>query len=189
MYAEFDLPYGQASLKVRVPERNLAFVLESREREGLADERLVVTQALRNPIGARPLAEAVRPRDRVVVIATDNTRACPDDRLLPPILAELELVVPRENITIVVALGLHPPLDGDGLRRLLGQDVVGRYRVLNHDPAQTVNIGTTTRGTPVDIYRAVVEADFRVSTGFIEPHFFAGGRASLQACSASTRRT
>ncbi len=182
MYAEFELPYGASSLKVRVPERNLAFVLESRDCAGLPDERRAVLQALRDPIGARPLVEMVRPHDRVVVIATDNTRACPDDRLLPPILAELESVVPRENITIVVALGLHPPLDVVGLRRLLGDDIVAQYRVLNHDPAQTVNIGTTTRGTPVDIFRTVVEADFRVSTGFIEPHFFAGfsgGRKSI----------
>lgn len=182
MYAEFDLPYGASSLKVRVPERNLAFVLESRDREGLPDERQAVLQALRSPIGARPLVESVRPNDRVVVIATDNTRACPDDRLLPPILAELESVVPRQNITIVVALGLHPPLDVVGLRRLLGDDIVAQYRVLNHDPAQTVNIGRTTRGTPVDIFRTVVDADFRLSTGFIEPHFFAGfsgGRKSI----------
>ncbi len=182
MFAEFELPYGTSSLKVRVPERNLSFVLESRDRPGLPDEGAAVLRALRSPIGSKPLAQSVRCGDRVVVIVTDNTRACPGDRLLPPILAELESVVPRENVTIVVALGLHPPLDEDGLRRLIGSDIVAQYRVLNHDPAQTVNIGTTTRGTPVDIYRPVVEADFRLSTGFIEPHFFAGfsgGRKSI----------
>ncbi|MCK4580595.1 MAG: nickel-dependent lactate racemase, partial [Dehalococcoidia bacterium] len=120
--------------------------------------------------------------DKVAVIVTDNTRACPDDRLVPPILAELERKVARDNITIIVALGLHPPLDREELARLLGRDITEKYNVVNHDPSATLFLGQTSRGTPVDINTRVVEADFRVSTGFIEPHFFAGfsgGRKSI----------
>ncbi len=181
-YAEFRLPYGTTTVGVRVPEENVAFVLEPHHRPGLADEAAAIVEALRNPVGQKPLAAAVKPADRVVIIVTDNTRACPDDRLLPPIMAELERVVSPDRITIVVALGLHPPLDEDELRQSLGSDIVDRYRVLNHDPSTVVNIGTTARGTPVDINPVVVEADFRLSTGFIEPHFFAGfsgGRKSI----------
>lgn len=182
MHAEFALPYGDTQLMVRVPEKNLAFVLEPRHEPGVPDENAAVTAALRSPIGQKPLVEAVRSTDRVVVIVTDNTRACPDDRLLPPILTELERVVAREQITVVVALGLHPPLSEGELRRLLGAQIVDQYRVVNHDPSKVVNIGTTSRGTPVDIFETVVSADFRLSTGFIEPHFFAGfsgGRKSI----------
>ncbi len=182
MHTEFSLPYGDAHLTVRVPDRNLAFVLQPRHEAGLPDEAAAVTSALRNPIGQAPLVEVVKPTDRVVIIVTDNTRACPDDRLLPPILAELERVVPADQITIVVALGLHPALNDAELRRLLGSRIVEGYRVVNHDPSAVVNIGTTSRGTPVDILKLVVDADFRLSTGFIEPHFFAGfsgGRKSI----------
>jgi nickel-dependent lactate racemase len=115
-------------------------------------------------------------------MVTDNTRPCPDDRLLPPILAELEAKIPRENITIMVAVGLHPPLDKQELVKKLGRDIVENYNVINHDVNQCVYIGTTSRGTPVDINTRVVEADFRLSTGFIEPHWFAGfsgGRKSI----------
>lgn len=181
-HAEFDLPYGHSHLRVRVPEKNLAFVLEPTHRQGLPDEAGAVTAALRAPIGRKPLVELLQSTDRVVVIVTDNTRACPDDRLLPPILAELERVVPRDQITIVVALGLHPPLNQEELQRLLGAAIVAHYRVVNHDPSSVINIGTTSRGTPVDINPIVVNADFRLSTGFIEPHFFAGfsgGRKSI----------
>ncbi len=182
MNESFQLPYGNRYLTVQIPKRHLRFVLEPRQTAGLRDEYTAVISALRQPIGSRPLAERVRPTDRVVVIVTDNTRACPDDRLLPPILAELEAVVPRQQITIVVALGLHPPLDTAELRQLLGNAIVSNYTVVNHDPSAVVNIGTTTRGTPVNINRLVVEADFRLATGFIEPHFFAGfsgGRKSI----------
>lgn len=182
MDAQFSLPYGDTHLEVRIPQQHVAFVLTTKHLAGLSDEAAAVTAALRSPIGSEPLAARLRPADHVVVIVTDNTRACPDDRLLPPILSELERVVPAEQITIVVALGLHPPLDRPGLERLVGRDVVAKYRVLNHDPSRVVNIGTTTRGTPVDIFDVVVNADFRLSTGFIEPHFFAGfsgGRKSI----------
>ncbi len=181
-YTEFELPYGAGSLKAHVPSENIAFVLQARHEQGLRDETAAVTAALRQPIAQKPLVDCVQPQDRVVVLVTDNTRACPDDRLLPPILCELERIVPRHQITILVALGLHPPLDAEALRRLLGPEVVDNYRVLNHDPNSVVNIGTTTRGTPVDINPLVAEADFCMSTGFIEPHFFAGfsgGRKSI----------
>lgn len=182
MFAEFELPYGTGTVPVRVPEKNLACVIEPRHVVGVADEAAAILLALRNPIGQKPLAEAVSPEDRVVVIVTDNTRACPDDRLLPPLLSELERVVPREQITIVVALGLHAPLGRTELETLVGSDIVAAYNVVNHDAVNTVHIGTTTRGTPVMINPLVVNADFRVSTGFIEPHFFAGfsgGRKSI----------
>ena len=182
MFAEFELPYGTRTLKARVPESNVSFVLQPRHENGLRDESAAVTAALREPIGRGPLVECIRPKDKVVVIATDNTRACPDDRLLPPILAELQRVVDPEQITVLVALGLHPPLNADELRALLGAYVVDNYRVLNHDPGSVVNIGTTSRGTPVEINPLVIDADFCMSTGFIEPHFFAGfsgGRKSI----------
>jgi nickel-dependent lactate racemase len=182
MFAEFELPYGTGTLPLRVPQKNLACVIEPRHIAGAEDESAAILLALRNPIGQKPLAETVSGDDRVVVIVTDNTRACPDDRILPPLLSELERVVPREQITIVVALGLHAPLGRGELETLVGSDIVAAYNVVNHDPAKTVRIGITTRGTPVMINPLVVEADFRVSTGFIEPHFFAGfsgGRKSI----------
>jgi len=179
---EIELPYEECALTARIPTRNIACVLTRQDAPGLADERQAITQSLRSPIESPPLRDLVKPSDKVMVIATDNTRPCPDDRILPPLLAELESKVPRENITIIVALGLHPPLNKTELAQKLGEGIVADYNVFNHDVNDTVYIGTTSRGTPVDINRRVIEADFRISTGFIEPHFFAGfsgGRKSI----------
>ncbi len=174
MFTEFQFPYGNSVLTARVPSKNIAFVLKRKHARGLANETAALLEAIRYPINAPPLSDCISGSDKVVVIVTDNTRACPDDRLLPPLLAELERSLPRENITVIVALGLHPPLSTEELIEKLGRDIVSGYRVLNHDTAETVNIGTTSRGTPVEVNRRVLEADFRISTGFIEPHFFAG---------------
>ncbi len=182
MNKEFDFPYGDSFLKAQIPAANIAYSLETCETDGIENEYEAISGSLRRPIGSLPLMERIEPDNRIVVLVTDNTRACPDDRLLPPILAELEQKVPRENITIIIALGLHPPLDREALVKKLGNKIVESYRVLNHDVNDCVYIGTTTRGTPVDINRRVIEADFRLSTGFIEPHFFAGfsgGRKSI----------
>lgn len=182
MNKEFELPYGDSTVKVSIPAGNLSFVLDIKDVKGVENESECIINSLRCPIEQLPLRDSVSKDDKVVVIVTDNTRPCPDDRLLPPILAELEQKVPRQNITIIVALGLHQPLAREELARLLGKDIVERYNVINHDPAQTTYLGKTSRGIPVDINTKVVEADFRISTGFIEPHFFAGfsgGRKSI----------
>jgi nickel-dependent lactate racemase len=182
MNTEFNFPYGDSFLKAHIPEKNISFVLEKHEFSGIVNEREAITNSLRIPIGCPSLGECIRKNDRVVVIVTDNTRACPDDRLLPPILAELEQKVPRDNITIIIALGLHPPLNREALIKKLGSDIEENYRVLNHDIDDIIYLGITSRGTPVEINRQVVEADFRISTGLIEPHFFAGfsgGRKSI----------
>ena len=55
--------------------------------------------------------------------------------------------------------------------------MVRDYRVLNHEPenrAALVQFGTMRDGTPALINRHLAEADVRIITGFIEPHFFAG---------------
>jgi len=181
-YEELELPYGNGFIKASVPVKNLKRIINSTYVEGLDNESEAITASLRSPISSPPLLEHVNKDDKVVVLVTDNTRPCPDDRLVPPILAELEHKVSKENITIIVALGLHPPLERNELVNLLGLEIVENYKVVNHDISDTTYIGTTSRGTPVDINRRVVEADFRISTGFIEPHFFAGfsgGRKSI----------
>lgn len=174
MTNECEFPYGERSLHARPPDGHKWTILKSHYARGLQNPEEAITNSLRTPIGTLPLRQCLRPENKVVIIVTDNTRACPDDKILPPLLAEVETVVPAANIILIVALGLHVALNRGELIEKLGSAIVNRYAVVNHDSTQTVNIGTTSRGNPVEINRRVVEADFRISTGFIEPHFFAG---------------
>ncbi|HYV32662.1 MAG TPA: nickel-dependent lactate racemase, partial [Candidatus Binatia bacterium] len=102
--------------------------------------------------------------------------ATPNERLIPWLLQHLAQV-PREKITLLNQLGTHRPNTRAELEKMLTPEVVRAYRVLNHEPeniAAHVQLGTTGDGTPAWINRHVVEADVRIITGFIEPHFFAG---------------
>jgi nickel-dependent lactate racemase len=174
MNVEFQFPYGQSFLKAALPEKNIAMVLERKKAAGIPDEKAAIRQALRSPIGSAPLRERVKPDACVAIIVTDNTRACPDAHILPVILEELEPLTPRTNITIILALGLHRPMTEEEMKTKLGADIVDGYRVVNHDAERVVKLGTTSRGNTVEVSRWATEADFRISTGFIEPHFFAG---------------
>jgi len=170
-----QLAYGQGHLPVVLPDDRTT-VIKPAHRPGLADERAAVTAALDQPIAARPLREWIKPGDRVCITFTDLTRATPNDRLIPWLLDYLS-GVPRDQITLLNQLGTHRPNTPAELDKLLTPAVTRHYRVLNHEPenpAVLKQFGTMRDGTPALIHRHLAEADVRIITGFIEPHFFAG---------------
>ena len=179
---KIQLPYGNLHIDFDMPDSYSHCILNEKHVPGLINEKEIILESLENPVGCQALRKSIGENDKVAIITTDNTRPCPDDRILPVILKVLTGIIPRDNITIIVGLGLHSPLDTGELIKKFGKNIVEEYNVINHDPAQCVNIGKTSRGIPVEINRVAVEADFRISTGFIEPHFFAGfsgGRKSI----------
>jgi lactate racemase len=172
-----QLAYGQGHLSVEMPDRRTT-VIEPSHTPGLPDEREAVRAAFENPIGCAPLRDWIKPGNRVCIAFTDITRATPNDRLVPWLLGALsDAHVPRENITLLNSLGTHRPNTRAELEKLLTPEVVRDYRVLNHEPENPRELrqfGTTGDGTPALINRTLAEADMRIITGFIEPHFFAG---------------
>lgn len=170
-----SLAYGRGQISIELPESQTT-VIEPSHTPGLPDERAAVARALAEPIGTRPLREWIRPGDSVCISFTDITRATPNDRIIPWLLEYLK-DVPREKITLLNSLGTHRPNTRSELEKLLTPEVVSGYRVLNHEPENPealVQFGETRDGTPALINRHFAEADVRIVTGFIEPHFFAG---------------
>ena len=148
-------------------------------REEFPDQDVTVRGAV--SIGRRlmdPLAELVKPGDKVVVVHTDITRATPNERILPVLLDELETAgIARQDISLLNGLGTHRPQTEAELRAMLGDRLVEGYRCLQHDAfddTNLVSLGETSFGHPVRLNRTLLEADFKILTGFIEPHFFAG---------------
>ena len=186
-----DLAYGRTGLSVNLPDQTC--IVRSRFAPGLPDEAAAIRQALRQPIGSAPLAAKVKPGDTVVIVHSDITRATPNNRILPVILAELEEVgIARQDITLLNALGTHRPQTEAELRAMLGDNIVDGYRCLQHnafDEANLVSLGQTSLGHPVRVNRTLMEAEARIFTGFIEPHFFAGfsggPKAALPALSGA----
>ncbi len=169
------LAYGREGLWIDLPDRNVT-VVEPRFVPGLPDERAAIAGALRQPLDSPPLRELVDPADSIAIVFSDVTRPTPNDRLLPPLLAELGHV-PREQIVLINALGMHRPNTDEELRRMLGDGIVDGYRVVQHDAHDEnslVSLGQTRFGHEILVNRAYAEARVKILTGFIEPHFFAG---------------
>lgn len=173
---QVHLAYGRHGLDVSLPD--CAEVVSSRYVPGVPDEVAALRGALAAPIASAPLAEKVRPGDRVVIVHSDITRATPNDRILPVLLAELEAAgIARKDIRLLNALGTHRAQTEAELRTMLGSAVVDSYCCLQHnafDDAGLVPLGVTARGNPVRVNRVYMESDVKILTGFIEPHFFAG---------------
>jgi nickel-dependent lactate racemase len=169
------LQYGSSGLDLRVDAPNVT-VVEPRYVKGLADEKAGFQQAVRAPIGSKPLKELVGAKDRVAVVIPDITRPLPTERLLPWLFEELGHV-PAANFTIVNGTGSHRANTPAELERMVGRAVASAYRIVNHDShdrATLASAGRTAEGREVLMNRAYVEADRRIVLGFIEPHFMAG---------------
>lgn len=134
------------------------------------DVRAAATDAIQDPHGPR-LAECVDPDDTVGIVVTDNTRATPEEILLDVLLGELERAgVAREQVSVVIGLGLHRPLDADERDELLG---VHADLAVNHDPDRTVQVGTVD-DCPIELFDLLTQVDVLCSTGMVEPHQYAG---------------
>ena len=179
---KLEFGYGTGVQTVELPERNLMGVLTANtlthERRG----EEAVRWALAHPIGAPRLREQVQPGQRVAIIVSDVSRPVPSYELLPAILEELDAAgCRREDITVVFALGSHRRQTEQERRRLAGDRVFESVRCVDSDPDDCVLLGVTQNGTPVDITRIVAEADFRIATGNIEFHYFAGYSGGVKA--------
>jgi nickel-dependent lactate racemase len=182
-----DLAYGQGYLSVEFPKGRTTVIAPS-HIAGLPDEKEAVIRALEKPIGAEALKRLIKPGDRVCITFTDITRATPNDRIIPWLLEHLGHA-PRENMILLNQLGTHRPNTRAELEKMLTPPVVANYRVLNHEPENLeahVQLGTMRDGTPALVNRHVVEADVRIITGFIEPHFFAGFSGGIKGICPGT---
>lgn len=168
------LLYGKHGLEVEVPDHSL--ILEPKNLPGLADEEAAVLEALRNPIGSAPLRELVKSTDKVAIVISDITRPTPNHKLVPWLLKELSHV-PLENFVVINGTGTHRDQTRDEFVQMLGDWVVEHVRVINHhchEKEELVKVGESRFGCDVYLNKEYVEADFKIVTGFIEPHFFAG---------------
>lgn len=168
------LAYGKSGLNITVPEHTK--IVEPAFLELPEDDHELVINSLRNPIGTKPLREMVKSTDKVVIVISDITRPTPNHKLIPWILEELPHV-PIENVTIINGLGTHRDQTREEFVNMLGESVVNTVRLVNHhchEKTELSHIGTSSFGCEVYLNKEYVEADFKIVTGFIEPHFFAG---------------
>ncbi len=175
--------FGRKGLDVSLPEGPRYEVIESRSASPLPDVAAALDRALDHPIGCQPLAALATGKRTAAISVCDITRPAPNWLTLPPLLTRLHAAgIPVEGITLLIATGLHREATPAEIDAILGREIAGKYRVVNHD-ARALHehrwLGETRRGIPVYIDERFMAADLHITLGFIEQHLmlgFSGGR-------------
>ncbi len=189
----FDLKYGQSSTPVRIPTQNLLGLLRPTEPCLPSDERAEIERALDEPLGSGRIQDIARPGAKVTILVSDATRPAPSYKMLPPLLGRLEAAgLASEDITIVFGMGIHRSMTQDEKRALVGLEVFARFKcVESTHSGDYVYLGSTSRGTPIEVCPEVAGSDILICTGNIEYHYFAGYSGGSKAVlpGACSRRT
>lgn len=172
------LEYGRTGLDVELPDHAVVRTLSYKSVPPLPDPAAALLEVLQNPTGSPPLAQVAAGRRDACILICDVTRPVPNELMLRPILDILEASgIPRENILILIATGLHRPNEGDELAEMVGRFIVDNYRIENHHGQRLEEhtcLGTSPRGVPIWLDTRYVQADLKITVGLIEPHFMAG---------------
>jgi nickel-dependent lactate racemase len=170
------LAYGKTGRTLELSDRCKAEVVEPRFVPGVAVPQLALADALQHPLDSAPLCELVKTSDRVGIVFSDLTRPTPNQLLIPAVLDSLNHV-PASQITLFNALGTHRRNTPEELGRMLGEELAAGFRIVQNDAfdaTSQVMLGVSRWGHEIWLNRELAECDFRILTGFIEPHFFAG---------------
>ncbi|MCH5377816.1 MAG: nickel-dependent lactate racemase [Planctomycetes bacterium] len=172
------LEYGKTGLDVELPDRSVVGTLSYQAADPLVDPLSSLCEALARPCGTPALADLARGREDACILICDITRPVPNETILRPVLETLEQAgIPRERILILVATGLHRPNERGELVEMVGRHIADTYRIENHFGERRedhVYLGDSPRGVPIWIDSRYVQADLKLATGLIEPHFMAG---------------
>jgi nickel-dependent lactate racemase len=178
-----EMLYGKSGMALTLPDS--ATILEGQHVPALPDADAAVAGALANPIGSPSLGELLTARKPTTVAITisDITRPVPNKQFLPPMLRILnEAGIADENIVIIVGTGMHRPSTAEELDIIVGQDILRRVEVIDHTADKPDTLVRVSNDPPVSVCKRFAQADFRIVTGYIEPHFmagFSGGRKGV----------
>jgi lactate racemase len=169
------LDYGSDGLTVDLPGERTT-VIEPAPVPAAVNPLETLGKAIAAPIGKPRLRTLLKPGQRIGISVCDITRAQPRQLMLEALFKEMP-EVRREDVTIFIATGTHRGNSQAEIERMIGAEFARSCRVVCHDARNTaslVHVGDTKTGVRVLLNRGWVESDFKITTGFVEPHFFAG---------------
>jgi lactate racemase len=178
-----DLLYSKKTITIRIPDS--VDILENSISSPAIDTEKEIKKALKNPIGTaslETLLERKKP-NTVAITISDITRPVPNREILPYILKVLrDFGVKKNNISIIIGTGMHRASTPEERYQLVGEDIKNNYAIFDHDSADKSGLVNICDKPRVSINKNFIDADFKIVTGFIEPHFmagFSGGRKGV----------
>jgi nickel-dependent lactate racemase len=169
------LDYGTSGLAAEFPD-NRTTVIEPVYIAPAANPKTVLQAAIQAPIGKAPLRSLYKPGQKVGISVCDITRAQPRQLMVEALLSEMK-GIRLEDVTIFIATGTHRRNTPEEIEKMIGRELAQGCRVTCHDArdeSSLVHVGNTSKGIRVLLNKGWVESEFKITTGFVEPHFFAG---------------
>ncbi len=197
--AHIELAYGRGKISFEdAPGRfQILTPAESNDETDAAERPLTDAEMgvlIDNPIDSQPLEDILSPGESVLVVVSDATRRTASAQVVNLLARRLiSLGVAASDLRVIFATGIHRPVTPAEKKELLTPFITQRIVTLDHDAgdeSQLVNLGTTGRGTPIEVNRALVEHSHVILTGAVNFHYFAGftgGRKSVCPGLASAR--
>lgn len=181
-----ELNYGRGTVSFSIKDERINKVLKANEREGIKDPHSAAAEVVKNPTAGLPLLDLLnekQPED-IIVIVNDVTRPTPYSVMLPPILDTIEEAgIAKDDVTFIVATGVHDRHSDQQNIEIFGEEVHNNYKFIHHDcDGELVDMGDLSSGNNFKVNKKVYDADFVITTGVILPHYFAGfsgGRKSI----------
>ena len=172
---EVKLLCGEGTIDLSLPER--VRVLEMKSLAPVQDPVRAVYEGISQPIESPPLSELARGKRSACVVISDITRPVPNKIILPPLLEGLEKSgIKKRDTTILIATGMHRPNQGEELESMVGRPIMEQYCIVNHYCRRSEEYRRIDQidGAPIEINTRYLDADLKILTGLIEPHFYAG---------------
>ena len=179
---KINIPYGKKIIDLDIPEKNISDIVSGDNNVIKKDEKDIISRALTGPVSSPLLSEIARAKTSAIILVSDITRPCPSYKFLPQIVGELVSGgIELNNIKVILGLGIHRPHTDDERKKLVGDFVFENIKVIDSDPDKAKLIGTTSRGTPVEVFEEALNCDLLIVTGNIEYHYFAGYSGGAKA--------
>src|SRR5215475_1162181 len=169
------LDYGTTGLIADFPDSRTT-VVEAIYVPPAPDSKAVLQEAIRKPIGKPALTDLYKPGQKVGISVCDITRAQPRQVMIESLLSEMS-GVRMEDVTIFIATGTHRRNTTEEIEKMIGTDLARNCRIICHDARDDkslVHVGNTSTGVRILLNKEWLASEFKVTTGFVEPHFFAG---------------
>ncbi len=181
------LKYGKEEIRLPIENKNIIKILNLKKQKALLNPENKLKELMKNPINSSSLKDLVNRKkaQKILIVVNDITRPTPYEVVLPPLLDELHQIgIKKENITFMVATGIHRSNSPEEIKEIFGEDIFSTYKFINHncDDHNLKDLGNLKSGNKLWVDPMVSDIDFIITTGVIVPHYFAGfsgGRKSI----------
>ncbi len=190
--SEVRIPYGEKNLSLKIPGRNLAMVFDPPFPPGIRDLSAAISRALEEPVAGLPFSEQIGKGKKVLLLIDNFARLTPSFLILPSILQKLRKAEAR--VEILVASGGLREMNETELRRKVGERILKSgipiFQSRCKDAWDFEFIGLTKFGTPVNVHRKLLQADFSLAVTMTQATLWGyGGGGSMVLPGVSSYET